>query len=955
MTVDIVGRDRELAQLRDWGAEAVTGQGRLVLIRGEAGVGKTTLALAAAGGRAWQRIQVAASDSGARAFGLIADVLRAGLREGRFELADQPVLRRCLAAIVPELGEATSPEQQAVRGLLEAVGAAVAEMAERDPLVILLEDLHWSDTATLDALGFIADLVPRQRVLVLGTYRTDDVPRSHPIRQLRSSLQRKRQLYEVSLDPLDQAQTAQLMQARLGARPSERLAALVFDRTEGLPFFVEEMVSALVESGSLRPGPAGVELDGEAGLPLPENVRDAVLQRVDRLSPDLRLALMLAAVAGRLFEPGLLPSPGGADVESLVATGLVTNAEEGRLAFRHTLIRDALYDAIPWSRRRAIHAEIARRSELAGAGPEVIAHHWIAAGEQAAGRRWLLAAARGSYSACSYRDAASQLNQALELWPPTVEADERLEALDFLARCAELGGETALGIRAVAEAIERLEADGDRLRYAEAQRRLGAFLELQGSWERAIAARQLAAAAFASAGRPGDAAGERLATAARLRSAGSFKAALEVISLGIDEALAAGRVDLGLRLKALEGNVRARAGDGAAGLAMVRAALSEALAAGDFTGAAEAYQRLADSLEHVGDYHLARTTYHEAAEFCRANGSPGLGDVCLACLTMVLRQTGEWDEAQRVAMEVIASPSSNAHAQAVAHGVLGSILLHRGRPSRARPELHASNVIAQRIGLAAMEIDSATHLARLAFAGGQSEEAADRCWSVVRRWKLTDAERHYSVPNLRWIASFAAEASMRDLLAACIAAVSTIATTPDAETRAAADLVLAEALLLDDDASGAIERFERARAALADVGLPFDRAEVERRAAAAHLRASRRKEALDLYRSAHRIAIRLGARPLANLIAEEVAGMGEKVEPRLGRRAASAVGNVGLSPRELEVVRLVAQGFTSREVAGQLTLSPRTVEMHVHRILGKLDCRRRVDITRRAAELGLLA
>ena len=160
--------------------------------------------------------------------------------------------------------------------------------------------------------------------------------------------------------------------------------------------------------------------------------------------------------------------------------------------------------------------------------------------------------------------------------------------------------------------------------------------------------------------------------------------------------------------------------------------------------------------------------------------------------------------------------------------------------------------------------------------------------------------------------------------------------------------------MTEGDAPAALARFEQALTILGDLELPLDRAEVERRAAAAYASTGDRHTATARYRSAYRTAIRLGARPLANRIAEEVAKLGERVEQRLGRLAAAGVGRGGLSPRELEVTRLVASGLSSREVATTLSLSPRTVEMHVHRILSKLDCRTRVDITRRAAELGLL-
>ena len=130
--------------------------------------------------------------------------------------------------------------------------------------------------------------------------------------------------------------------------------------------------------------------------------------------------------------------------------------------------------------------------------------------------------------------------------------------------------------------------------------------------------------------------------------------------------------------------------------------------------------------------------------------------------------------------------------------------------------------------------------------------------------------------------------------------------------------------------------------------------EVELRAATALAGAGQRAEAVELLVSAHRTARQLGARPLAARVAEQMAAMGERVERRLGRMAAARAAHAGLSRRELEIARLVASGQTNCEIAGNLSLSPRTVEMHVHNVLAKLDCRSRVDIARRAGELGLL-
>jgi DNA-binding CsgD family transcriptional regulator len=948
MTFQLIGRDSELARLAELADRAANGTGCLVLMGGEAGAGKTALARVGLDSSPLERIEVAATETPGLQYAPITAVLRAGIRKGYLKPGDRPPL----SMLLPELGAPRAEEGWDEQLMHEVIGTAIGEMAVSRPLGLVVDDCQWADSATLDALGFLADLVADIPVLVIACYRNDDLPRGHPLRRLRSDLRRKGLLVEVAVAALDAENSARMLQALLPAKPSPALADDIFGRTEGLPFFVEEIAAAITDSGSLREGPRGLELDAAVALPLPESVRDAVLQRVDRLTDEQRDALAIAAVAGRDFDVATI---GASAVASLPAAGLVVDQGDGRLAFRHSLIRDALYETIPWGRRQAMHRAVAQRLETSSAPPHAIATHWIGAGDSTAARIWLIKAARASHAVCAYRDAAAQLNRALDLWPADTDIDGRLEVLELLARCAELGGPTSLAVRALTEAIELLETSADRRRYAEAHRRLAASLEVQGAWDRAVTVRQLAAGAFAAAGEPAQAAVEHLAAAARLRSAASFKAALQLIAAGKAEAEAAGRRDLLLRLVALEGNVIARAGEGNAGVSVVRTALADALAGGDFGTAAEAYQRLADSLEHAGDYRGARAAYVEAADFCRANGAASVGDVCLACLTMVLRQGGDWDHASDLCREVLDSPSSNVHAQAVVHGVLGSIMFHRGRLQQARSELHNSNVLARRIGLAAMEIDSETHLARLAAAAGRLDEARERCLRVIRRWERTDRERHYSVTNLRWIASFAADVDDIEILRTATAALTTIGSQPDEEAHAAANHALAEGLLTEGDAAAAVVRFEQALTTLADLELPLDRAEVERRAAAAYALTGDRHTAVARYRSAYRAAIRLGARPLANRIAEEVAKLGEKVEQRLGRLAAAGVGRGGLSPRELEVTRLVASGLSSREVATTLSLSPRTVEMHVHRILGKLDCRTRVDITRRAAELGLLS
>jgi DNA-binding NarL/FixJ family response regulator len=940
---ELIGREGELGRLAELAEAASAGHGAVVLLAGEAGAGKTVLARTALAGTGFRTLEAAAPETPGPPYRPITAMLRAYRRQWGTLLQFQPELHDYLACVLPELAPAPRPNEP--DAVCEAVAAAFREMAEPGPLAVLLDDLHWADEATLDVLRLLAEVAERSRILLLGAYRSDAITRAHPIRRLRTDLRRSGLLQELVVEPLRPGDTGLLLERILAAPAAPDVVAAVHARTEGLPFFVEELAAALRDAGS----------NGQ--LPLPESVRDAILVRVNALPDEARRALGVAAVVGQEFDLDLVARLQGSydGLDRLADCGLALEVGQGGWAFRHALVREAIYADLSWSRRRALHRALAERLEEAWAAPGTIASHWLAAGERERGREALLAAADAAGAACAHRDAATALSRALDLWPPGADALGRLQALERLGDAAELFGDAVVAARAWAEAAEGLEAGGQTGRLAEVLRRLANALELQGAWERALTAHQAAARAFAASGEPGEAAAERLAAAARLRSAASFLAALRLLDVAAPEAELAGRTDLTARIGALEGNVRCRLGDADKGLPQVRAALDQALSNGHVGAATEAYQRLADSLEHAGDYRGARATYVEATSFCRANDASATANVCLACLTWVLRQIGEWDQAVDICREVLSSPISTLHAQAAASGVLGSIELLRGRPSRARPHLHSASALARQIDLLPMELDSAAALARLEVLSGRPEAALERCETIMQRWERTDCERHYSVPIFRWMATFGAEQGAAELVHRCTSALARMASRSSVEALGALAHALGEAAMLEGDAAAAAAQFKQALAVATELDLPLERAEIERRAATALAGAGRRAEALELLISAHRTARHLGARPLAASVAEQVTALGERVERRLGRIAAARASHAGLSRRELEIARLVASGQTSREIASNLSLSPRTVEMHVHNVLVKLDCRSRVDIARRVGELGLLS
>jgi DNA-binding CsgD family transcriptional regulator len=950
---ELIGRELERAQLDTWLGEAASGHGSVILLAGEAGVGKTTLAQHTLEGSGLHVLEGVAVQGGTSAFGPIVEALRSYLRgAGEEPLTDGPLATH-LALLLPELGPPAPTSDRAT--LFEAIRQALVAIARRRPTVLFLDDLQWADDATPELLDALARSVDSEPLVLLGAFRSDELPRGHAIRRLRSELRRAGRLRQITLEPLGAEPSAALLELTLGmVAPSLRQE--VFDRTDGVPFFVHELGSALAASGRLVPSAAGLELLKGEDFPLPDGIREAVLLRAAGLSEQARDAISTAAVAGQTFNPELVMAVAGLSEwpDELMRRGMVVEADAGRMAFRHALVRDAFYGEIPWTRRVALHRAVAERLEAARATPVLVAEHWVLGRRPEPARAALLAAAEASGAVHAYRDAERAVRRALELWPDGHEEAGRLDVLERLASYAELAGDLAEAVPTWREVADGRRRGGDLSRLGIAHRRLAAVLELQGRWQEALASREHAAVAFTAAALPADAAAERLASAAHLRSAGSFRAAIALLQIAGGQAREAGRVDLQARIMGHEGNARARMGEGPAAVDLTRSGLALALEHGLTGPAAEIYQRLADALEHTGDYMAAKETYDEAFSFCSANALQPTAQLCLACLTAVLRQSGDWERAVALCRQVLASGDATPHASAVATGMLGAILGFRGQTKRARPLLLESLTLARRIELAAMELMSMWGLAIVDEVDGNLESAASQCWSIVERWKQTE-DRHYAISPLRWATTFFAEAGNSGGARTCAAALAEIVTdSSQDESMSALSHALGETALLDGSAEQAAGHFTRALVLLEGVDVPFDRAESQRRAAAALAVLGRREEAVEQLIAAHRTARRLGAKPTVERIAKSLSALGEQAERRLGSRALAKASNGSLTRREIEVVRLVAIGHTSREIARELFLSPRTVESHVASILLKLDCRSRADAARRASELGLL-
>ena len=351
----LISREAELELLRSAVARAAAGQATAALVAGDAGVGKSRLVaeLAATTGDALVLVgHCVELGDGELPFAPVIGALRtlpSRLEAGELDRALGPA-RAELARLIPALGEADAPEAFGKARLLESILGMLGRLGQARPVLVVIEDLHWADGSTRDLLRFLVRSATDERLALVATYRTDDVSRSHPLRPYVVELARDPRVLRVELQPFSRDAFADHVAAILGGLPAPAELDRLFERSEGNPFFTEELLAA------------------GAG-PLPASVRDAILLRLERLSPSTQHVLRVLAVAGRRVDHRLLAAATGLSDDALgeavreaAAAHVLTPAGDG-YELRHALLREALYGEVLAPERRRLHATVAAELE----------------------------------------------------------------------------------------------------------------------------------------------------------------------------------------------------------------------------------------------------------------------------------------------------------------------------------------------------------------------------------------------------------------------------------------------------------------------------------------------------------------------------------------------------------------------------------------------------------------
>jgi DNA-binding CsgD family transcriptional regulator/tetratricopeptide (TPR) repeat protein len=957
-----VGRLRELERLEEGMRQAAAGRGGTVLLAGDAGIGKARLVT---------ELGARARAAGAQPLvGRCIDLVGAEVPYLPVVEAFRPLIAREdvrellrsageLQSLLPEmvLGEESARRRggaaRSQLGLLEELLSLLGAVAVAAPVVLVLEDLHWADRSTLDLVAFLAHNLGEQRVLLLGTYRGDELSAEHRLRRLVTGLLRAGAATRLELAPLGRGELEALLLTRGGELLSPAVTEAIVTRSEGNPFFAEELLAA----------------SGKGGVDLPHVLRDLLLQRVAQLDRKTQGVLRVVAAAGRDVPYPLLRSvvdaPEGELRQALrraVDHGvLVGDQAAGTFRFRHALLAEAIYVTLLPGEREELHARLA--AELARSPQRVaaeLAQHWAAAGRTPEALIASVAAGREAEAVFGLAEAVQHLERALELWDLVPEAAELvgLDLVALLVWTAEVADQTGAGPRAV-ELLRRAIALGvdDPVRAALLHESLGRFLVTSGSYE----------AALAAFGTAVDLVPAEPITPERVHVLTAFGNAL-MLGWHHDESreVCEQALELGRQVGARRSEVRALAvlgvdlaylGRTEEGLGCLWEALHLAEDGGSPQDLGRAYIVLTDVLTMLGRPRESVQVAAAGIALARKHGREHGVDMPLVVNLMeALFDIGEWEEADRVSSAAIRAGGAHwPHQRLVGRAALG---IGRGDFDRARADLQAAlaTVHDDMRGLAAFDITRA----ELALWERRWEDAEHAVGDGLRRLPAQEGALprvRLCVQGLRAQAELAALARARrdsDALSNRLQrALQLLSTVREAATEAAAVTPTAVAWRAVAEAEYDRARahpnprsWDEAAAAWEALQRPPIVAYCRWRQAEALVAAgASAADAALPARAAHASAQRLGARPLQ----EEIERLAQRARldlapPRHPPGQGSGLAELlGLTPREAEVLGLVARGYTNRQIAATLVISVKTASVHVSHILGKLDAQNRVE------------
>ncbi|MEU2123992.1 helix-turn-helix transcriptional regulator [Nocardia niwae] len=977
-----VGRAAELAALHDAYRNPAV---HTVLLGGEAGIGKSRL-VAEFGTRLDARTAVMSGrcpEFGAKGvpFAPFIAVTRALLRDKGVEalaalLPPRPALARWLPELAARVGAAEAGTDR-IR-LFGEILTVLEHFSMTEPLVVVLEDLHWADDASLDLLAFLVANIAEPDLFLVGTYRPAG---SGPLRKLVTGLRRDPSVRLLSTEPLTKHEVGRQLAALRGTEPKPGTIARVFERSKGVPLFVEAL------------GPAPEDT--------PAELSELLLGPLSDLPHQAASVLRLAAVAGSPVRHTVLAAASDLAEEALttalqllVDRQLLVTDDTG-YAFRHVLIRDAVYaDILPVERKR-FHGRVSRalttlRERDADECPSgELAYHAYAAGEFSSALEAAWEAAAEAESIGAHRVQVRHLDRVLESWNRVAEAAsrvhaERIEVVEAVVAACYRGGVVERGIAAADEALAAIDAGTDPERAARLHYyRAGLRNQSSGGGEDDL----LAALACLPSDRPTLLRGQVLAELAAARAFGGAAATAENdarAAVEVAEQLFGGPPArdtssvLATALRPPDAIEEAAGAEGSsAGHTRRSSDLGGDRSAASLSARAHAYLGLATADRPD----VAMTHFEQAHAAAKAAGDPG------AVLTVVLWETallvsagadeeaiaaiqqglraahesyrfaeaapillvkwaqalttlGRWNEALELIDESLTEqlPPLSTAALLLCHA---RIMLARGDNEAAATSVAtAQPLLGNRQWARQYQIQLHTVQTEIAHAAGNPQRAAEIGAATLTADDLT-AHHHEA-----WaLADAVARTRCAPLVLNSVTGRLPVTTAVDAAYRNSCHAVC----------SGRPADWAAAASSWRTLSRPFELARSLVESGEAELAAGDRAAARSALRSVLQLADELAAAPLAAQAGQLADRAGIDLSAAGNRPAPARPANTsGLTPRELDVLRLVATGASNRQIAAELFISANTAGVHVSRILAKLGVSSRTEAAATARIRGLL-
>jgi predicted ATPase/DNA-binding CsgD family transcriptional regulator len=990
-----IGRQRLLAAALAAIERTVGGRSSHLLVVGEAGVGKTRFidelaALATDRGAITIRGSCRAAGDGGLPYGPIAEGLRALVRD-----APADILAAAVGSSGPDLARITSAfgrgdnvrGQEAAESLqarmFDAFLGFIERLSERSPVLIVAEDLHWADAATRRTLAFLAGILRTESATLVLSYRSDELPRRHPTVAWLAELERSDRLERIDLAPFDAVETHELMAAILGSEPVPALVERIYLRSEGNAFFIEELFGGQRSEG------------GEGGLP--PTLRDVLLGRI-AAAPDAAISLArIVAVAGRPLEHDLLAAVAGTpepDLLSAVREAVRANllvpqriGEEEGYAFRHSLLREAVYEDLLPGERRAIHLRLAEA--LTGDATDVIgrdagglaelAHHWTAAREDRRAFQASLQAGDAAEAAFAFETAGRQYDQALELWDripgaETVAGFDRVELFRRAGRAAEASDDRRHAAALRRSAVDAVDTHEEPVRAAVLIEELARALYRMGDTDASLRSYEQAVAML-----PDSPTAERARVLAGL---GQIWMLLDRFDESVQVCAEAVRVARQVGAAAEEGHASNTMGIALVcqgvcedGIAALERGLAIALQLGIADDVGRAYVNLTDGLRFCGQDQAALDRVEDGLLAAEAMGiGRSYGSLLRAHGARSAFNLGRWGEAVAQTERVFDAVGRGRNIELYVLAYTAELTVASGDHKTAESRL---NQFADLLEGQAIEMQFLTP-----YASARAELALWRhhpadAWAVIDQalpllrkgrahhlasqvcrvgaWALADLAQ-FAVARRDEPAAAAAIVSISRLRAEIGAILDDLATVAPPRPRHHADVATVDAEVSRAVGASDPALWQSAAGRWSACQHPYLESYARWREAEAYLDRGDRVPAVETLRNAHAIATGLPAPPLVDAI--ESLAKRARID-LAGLRSAKSHPPVEdldpfrLTPREREVLALIVEGRTNRQIAETLFIAENTAGVHVSRILGKLGAASRTEAASISHRAGL--